>query len=194
MSNYGFKFDFVYLHDSFSVQTGRFSEQMPNNKRYVEEKRHQSQNERYPLIVVDAVLPWLVRIGQEVLGWHIVGVGNPANVVCVCDHGACELSRCPACDRRADELRRADQNAEEDEERDGVAARETIGEVVVLYAVGRDDAFEYVNELPDHFGGCLLTIDEVMLDQAVLFMYGQRAADFVVVVFFGRARSARLDL
>ena len=123
---------------------------MPNDVRHVEEERHEHKYERHPLVVVDLVLAHLVRVGQRIVRWHIVGVGYPANVVGIGGHRAGELSGRPAGDRIAHVLTGADEEAEEDEQRDGVAMAQTVAEVVILDFSRAGDALEDVYELPDH--------------------------------------------
>jgi hypothetical protein len=138
------------LHDRLGVQAARLSHQVPHEKGRVEEQSHEGQDERHPLIVVDHVLARLARVRQRVVGGHKVRVGDPANVVGVLDHGAGELSRRPARDRRAHELRRADEQGEHDQQADRVAVIQPVREVIVLDLVGLDDFFNGVHELPDH--------------------------------------------
>ena len=74
---------------------------------WIKEKCHQRQYKRHPLIIVNLIIALHVRRRQKVVCRHVIRVGYPAYVVDISDHGARELSGRPACDRRADELRRA---------------------------------------------------------------------------------------
>lgn len=78
---------------------------MPKNEGHVEQEGHESEYERHPLVVVYFILTHLGWIRQKVVGGHVIGVGDPANVVCVLNHGARELRGRPAGDWRTDELR-----------------------------------------------------------------------------------------
>lgn len=80
---------------------------MPDSERHIEKERHESENKRHPLIVINTMLSNLGRIRQVIIGGHIIGISNPTDIVGVSDHSAGELRRRPACYGRADELRRA---------------------------------------------------------------------------------------
>ena len=139
------------LHHRLGVEAAGLGHEMPDHERHVEEECHERQDEGHPLVVVDHVLARLVRIGQRVVGGHVVGVGDPADVVGVLDHGAGELRRRPAGDGRAHELRAAHQQGEHDQHAHCVAVAQAVREVIVLNLIRLDHSLYGVNELPNHF-------------------------------------------
>jgi len=138
------------FHDGARLDAVLLGHDVPDHVGQVEEQRHEREDERHPLVVVDAVDARLRRVRQEVVGGHVVVVRDPADVVRVAGHGAREVRRHPAGDGRAHELRAAHQHREDEQEDDGDAVRQPVAEVVVLHALRVGDFFEYVDELPHH--------------------------------------------
>ena len=78
---------------------------------------------------------WLFRIkafiGYDARHRQVVGVADPADGVGVLAVTVGELGRTPAVDRLADELPGADEEAETDEDDDGMLPTQSINVVVV---------------------------------------------------------------
>jgi len=91
------------------------------------------------LLRIEAFVRYDARHGQ------VVGVADPADGVGVLAVTVRELCRTPAVDRLADELLRADQEAETDEDDDGVLSTQSVNVVVVdaeLYLADAQHRFE----------------------------------------------------
>ena len=108
--------------------------------------RLDDEDQRNPLVVADALRvdariggDLLLRLfakrdeGVEMLLWddarhrQVVGVGDPADGVRVVDVTVGELGRAPAVDRPSDELLRADEERETDQDDDRVLTTQTRG-------------------------------------------------------------------
>ena len=111
-------------------------ERRPDQRWHVEEDRLRDENQRDVLIEVDVVFAFRIGIfRQETIECHEVGVRNPADIVRVLDVRAREVCRTEAGDGLADVLLGGDQNGEDDQETDGVPARDAIVEVIVAGSV-----------------------------------------------------------
>ena len=132
----GLRADASGVHDRRHVDAGAFVEEAPEQARYEREQALEDEYQRHPLVVADHLLALLLGEllgGYRVVHRQVVGVRNPADGVGVVAMGVGELRRAPAGDRPTDELLRADEETETDEDDDGVLSTETV-DVVIVHA------------------------------------------------------------
>ena len=121
------------LNDTVEVDAGPVVEGPPQTTRHVEEESLEEQNYGHPLVIWNHMsLLVFMRFGDVVLEGKIVGIFDPAVLVCVIFPWSGEVSRNPAVDVVADILVEADDEGEHDEQHTSVAMVQTVHQIVII--------------------------------------------------------------
>ena len=125
------------LHEVGNVETGLGGQGAPYEARHVEEERLKEQYERHPLVVLEhAALAVRLVLAQVLVHGRVERVRHPAHLIDVVDVVLHKVARRPAHDLLGAELLVRHDDAEYDEQDDGVLVVEAVGDhrVVAMMA------------------------------------------------------------
>ena len=137
------------VHDGGQVDAGPLVEEAPNDARHERHRRLEHQDERHPLVVADHLVVPVDEhrvLRDRLLHRQVVGVAHPADGVRVVAVAGGKLRRTPAADRLPDELLRADEEREADEDHDRKLVRQPVNVVVVRPQLDLTDTEDRLEE------------------------------------------------